>query len=107
MIKISKSGLALTLTASLLQVSLMQGCGKTLAPGKTSQLPAVTAQPNVTPDIANYFNDQAGDPQLPRAALVDLFANGSSTYSLFSMRTTRSTTNTARCPVSTASIRTA
>lgn len=72
MIKISKSGLALTLTASLLQVSLMQGCGKTLAPGKTSQLPAVTAQPNVTPDIANYFNDPAGDPQLPRAALVDL-----------------------------------
>ncbi len=63
---------ALVMAASLLQVSIMPACAGMPTPAPTCQNPAVAAQPNVTPDISQYFHDPGNDCRLSQAELVKL-----------------------------------
>ncbi len=84
-----KSSLALVMAASLLQFSAIPaayaGTGSMTGTPSTSRHgghkkhpavhgkpPAVTAQPDVGPDLARYFNNPAGDPKLPPEKLAML-----------------------------------
>ena len=60
---------ALTITALLIQMAaLTPGVG-----AQSSQpMPAVTAQPDVKPDLARYFNDPSHDPNLPKSQMIKL-----------------------------------
>ena len=78
--RFSKSILVLTVAASLLHCSFIPTAfagtlpaGKPSPyPGETQVRPAVTAQPDVGPDVMRYFNDPSKDPELPPQMLVTL-----------------------------------
>ena len=74
-----KSCLALAVAASLLQVAWLPAVfAESLTTDDRASHEewqkhrAVTAQPDITPDIAPYFNDMAAEPRLPRELLVKL-----------------------------------
>jgi len=75
-----KSSLALAVAASLLQFSfILSAFAQTLPQDKSSSChdkmqkhPAVTAQPDVGPDVARYFNDPDKDPELSQEAIVKM-----------------------------------
>ena len=78
--RFGNSSLALAVAASLLQFSLIPAAlAGTLPKDKPSSRhdkmqkhPAVTAQPDVRPDVARYFNDPDKDPELSREAIVKM-----------------------------------
>ena len=78
--RFSKSILVLTVAASLLHCSFIPTAfAGTLPaekpspyPAETQVHPAVTAQPDVGPDLKPYFNDPSKDPELPPQMLVTL-----------------------------------
>ncbi len=78
--RFSKSILVLTVAASLLHCSFIPTtfAGTLPAekpspyPAETQVHPAVTAQPDVGPDLKPYFNDPSKDPELPPQMLVTL-----------------------------------
>ena len=75
-----KSSLALAVAASLLQFSLIPSAFAQTSPqdksssshDKMQKHPAVTAQPDVGPDVARYFNDPDKDPELSQEAIVKM-----------------------------------
>ncbi len=74
-----KPGLALVAAASLLQSTVITACAGMSPAVNTSHYhnemhehPAVTAQPDVRPELARYFNDPAREPELPQKMLVKL-----------------------------------
>jgi phospholipase C len=65
---------AFAFAACLLHAFLMLGCAGSTPTGLHDKRrhPAVTAQPDIVPDIATYFNDPAKDPPLQNEELVNL-----------------------------------
>ncbi len=76
--RFSNSGLALAVAASLLQFSLIPAAFAGTLPADTpsrddwQKRATVTAQPDVRPDVARYFNDPDKDPVLSRQAIVKM-----------------------------------
>jgi phospholipase C len=77
--RFAKSSIALVAATSLLHASVVPvASAKSLTTDKTAwhddwqKHPTVTAQPNVRPDVKQYFNDPDKDPKLPRKKLVKL-----------------------------------
>lgn len=62
-----KYSLYLALANLMLQLSVIP-----LALAGSSTIPTVTAQPNIGPDIARYFNDPTTEPKISRKELVKL-----------------------------------
>ncbi len=76
--RFGKSSLSLAVAASLLQFSLISAALAGTLPANTpsgdrwQKRAAVTAQPDVGPDVAQYFNDPDKDPELSREAIVKM-----------------------------------